>query len=437
MHKLLLCTLIVLAAAVPSPATAQLASTEQELVTFIDRHHPPALDLLERVVNINSGTMNFEGVRAVGDVFEAEYEEMGFETRWVDGTPFGRAGHLIAEWHPDGPERLHVLLIGHLDTVFEPDSPFQEYVLIDEHHARGPGTTDMKGGNVIMLQALAALKSVGTLDSLRVTVVLIGDEEKSGRPLSLARADLVEAAKAADVALGFEDGDGDPTTAVVTRRGASRWQLVTSGTPSHSSQVFTDEVGAGAAFEAARILNAFYERLSDEKYLTFNPGIIVGGTDVGFDPEQARGEAFGKDNVVAREVNVSGDLRAVSPEQLEAARKKMQEIVADNLPGTSAEISFLDGYPPMAPTDGNRRLLRLYDAVSRDLGLGPVDPVDPRDAGAADITFAAQHVEMAMDGIGLMGTGGHTLEETADLRTLPSQTKRAALLLYRLARQHD
>ena len=112
----------------------------------------------------------------------------------------------------------------------------------------------------------------------------------------------------------------------------------------------------------------------------------------------------------------------------------MQAIVAEHLPHTSAEITFRSSYPPLAPSEGNRRLLGLYDRVSRDLGFGPVTPVDPMRAGAADVSFTAGHVEMAIDGLGLMGDGGHTVEETADLRTLPKQTKRAALLLYRLSR---
>jgi glutamate carboxypeptidase len=110
----------------------------------------------------------------------------------------------------------------------------------------------------------------------------------------------------------------------------------------------------------------------------------------------------------------------------------MEAIAQRSLPGTSAEITFTEGYPPLAPTDGNRRLLSMYDRASRDLGFGRVTAVDPGKAGAADISFTAGRVAMALDGLGLMGEGGHTVEETADLSTLPSQTKRAAILMYRL-----
>lgn len=405
-------------------------SFRDKLDAFLADHLAEAESLVERTVNINSGTMNFAGVRAVADLLEPEFAALGFDTDWIDGAAFDRAGHLVASRAGGEPR---VLLIGHLDTVFELASPFQRYERIGPDRARGPGAIDMKGGNVVMLYALRALAETGVLDALSFRVVITGDEERRGKPLDVATRALTEAAAWADIALGFEDGDGDPTTAVTARRGASGWSLSVSGRPAHSSQVFREEIGYGAIYELARILDRFRTALADQPNLTFNPGLVVGGTEAEIDISSARGEAFGKNNVIAERARAEGDLRAVSREQLAMARQTMREIVADSLPQTQATISFEDGYPPMAPTPGNRRLLEMYDQASRDLGYGPVTAVDPRRAGAADISFAAQHVEMALDGIGLMGKGGHTVEETADLATLPMQIKRAALLLYRLA----
>jgi glutamate carboxypeptidase len=325
-----------------------------------------------------------------------------------------------------------VLLIGHLDTVFEKDSPFQRYEPITDSTARGPGICDMKGGDVIMLLALRALKEAGALDRLSVTAVLTGDEEKAGAPLDLARADLIAAAKQADVAIGFEDGDGDPRHAVISRRGTSSWVLRVSGTAAHSSQIFRTDIGSGAVYEAARILGAFKDSLTIEPYLTVNPGAIVGGTTVTLDPESSRGTAFGKTNVIAESTLVAGDLRTLSLEQRESAKAIMIRIVAASPPHAAAEITFTDGYPPLAPSDGNRRLLAMYDRASRDLGVGPVETVDPARAGAADVSFTEGHVDMAIDGIGMRGDFGHTVQETADLRWLPWQAKRAALMLARL-----
>jgi glutamate carboxypeptidase len=412
-------------------AQENLNADERRIVAFVDQSNGEALALLERVVNINSGTQNFAGVRDVGKVFQQEFDALGFKTRWVDGAPFKRAGHLVAEHPAPGPK---LLLIGHLDTVFEADSPFQKMQPIDERSARGPGIIDMKGGDVIIVQAMKALQSIGALKTMNIVVVMTGDEEDAGDPVSLARADLIAAAKGAAAAIGFEDGPGDPKTAVISRRGTTSWTLTVTGQPAHSSQIFRQDIGPGAIFEAARILDAFREQLAGEPHLTFNPGTIVGGTTVEHDAVQARGTAFGKTNVIAEHAIVNGDMRTLSPEQLAKAKEKMTAIVKTSLPHTRATIAFEDGYPPLAPTDGNRKLLAMYDQSSRDVGAGPVAAVDPDRAGAADVSFVATQVPMIIDGIGLMGRDDHTVKETADLGTLPSQTKRAAVFLLRLAK---
>ncbi len=424
-----LLSILSLAVAAP-PVLAQDDAVEARIVAAVDANADAAIDLLERTVNINSGTMNLEGVREVGDVLRAEFDALGFETEWIDGAAFERAGHLVAR-HPGSGEGPHLLLIGHLDTVFEPGSPFQTFQRNGDR-ATGPGVVDMKGGDVVIVHALRALREAGVLDDLAVTVVMTGDEERSGDPLDAARAALIEAAVEADVAVAFENGDSNPATAVSSRRGSTGWRVDVTGTPAHSSQLFQPGVGYGAIYEAARILTGFHEALAEEENLTFNPGVILGGTEVAYDAFRAEGTAFGKSNVVAETALVTGDLRAISPEQLERARARMAEVAADNLPGTSAVLTFDDGYPPLAPTEGNRQLLEVFDEVSRDLGFGPVTPVDPRNAGAADVSFTAGHVDMAIDGLGPGGGNDHTVDEWIDLPTLAMQTKRAAVLLYRL-----
>jgi glutamate carboxypeptidase len=423
--------LAALAAAVLSPASpvrslaaqsAPLSKTEHAIVQSVDAHNQDALALLVQLVDINSGTTNHAGVRHVADILAARFDSLGFTTKWVDGAAFHRAGHLVAEHPGPGPK---ILIIGHLDTVFDPDSPFQKFVRLDDSTARGPGVIDMKGGDVIALYALRALKDAGALDSMHVVVVYDGDEED-------ARATLIDAAHGAAAALGFEDGAGDPRTAVISRRGDISWTLTTTGRTAHSSQIFSKEYGAGAVYEAARVLDQFYRQLSTQQYLTFNPGVVVGGTAVSLDSTQSAGTAAGKTNVVSDTMVVAGDLRALSPAQLAGAQRAMQAIVRQSLPQTTARLVFADGYPPMAPTAGNKRLLAMYDRASRDLGLGPVVAVDPSRAGAADVSFVANEVPMAIDALGLSGHDDHSPQETADLRKLPSQTKRAAILMYRL-----
>ena len=411
---------------------AQVSKTEKKIIAAVDAHHQEALRLLEEVVNINSGSMNFEGVKKVGMIFKTKLDALGFQTKWVDGKAWGRSGHLVAEHKGKGKT---MLLIGHLDTVFELTSPFQSFKMINDSTMSGPGVGDMKGGDVVIVQAMQALKEAGVLKDMNIIIVMTGDEELSGRPLSLARKDLIDAAKAADIAIGFEDGDGNPKTAVVARRSSSGWELKVEGVPAHSSQIFTKEIGAGAIYEAARIINGFYQALSGEENLTFNPGMILGGTSLEHEQEMDGGSAYGKSNIVAKHAVVTGDIRAISPEQLKKTQDVMREIVSKHRPQTKAEISFGEGYPPLAPVSGNYELLGYYNKVSNDLGFGNVTAVNPRDAGAADISFTAPFVEMAMDGLGPGSAGGHTVNETADPRTISMQAKRAAVLMYRLSQE--
>jgi glutamate carboxypeptidase len=406
------------------------SSTERTIVTAVDAGTADAVSLLEKAVNINSGTHNFPGVRAVGALFRRELDQLGFKTTWVDGTPFKRAGHLVAEHQGKG---RRMLLIGHLDTVFEKDSPFQTFQKVDDRTAKGPGIIDMKGGDVIIIAALKALKAAGVLDDMNLIVVMTGDEEDSGEPQTLARAALVDAAQGAEYALGFEDGPADPKFAVTARRGTSSWKLSVTAKTGHSSQIFRSDIGYGANYELARILDGFRRRLAGQPHLTFNPSLVLGGTTLDVDDVLSRGSASGKTNVIAERAMAIGDLRTLSKEQLQQARETMKSVVAAMpLAQTKATLTFEDGYPSMPPTPGNARVLAEYDRASRELGSGAVTAVSPDRAGAADVSFVAAYVKNILDGIGLMGRDDHSPAETADLTTLPSQTKRAAILMHRL-----
>ena len=156
------------ALAFTGPASAAgLSAAERRMVAAVDASQDTQLALLEQLVAINSGTMNFAGVRAVGQRLEPEFRALGFEVRWSPMAEAGRSGHLIATHTGSGKGR-RMLLIGHLDTVFEPDSPFKGYVR-SGNTVTGPGVNDMKGGIVIMLGALQAMKAAGTLKDADIT----------------------------------------------------------------------------------------------------------------------------------------------------------------------------------------------------------------------------------------------------------------------------
>src|SRR5579859_58736 len=328
-----------------STTHAHLTAPKKKAIDYIDRHMTDAMQLLINSVNINSGTLNIAGVRKVGELYAAELRKLGFTVEWVsEPDSLHRAGHLVAT-HP-GKKGKKLFLIGHLDTVFEPDMPAGPYTLLSDSAATGQGVNDMKGGDVVMITALQALEAAGQLKDMNIIAYFTGDEERSGSPHSVARKDFIERAKTCDIALAFESAMGLNTVAAA-RRGGSGWTLDVTAKTGHSATVFTDSAGYGAIYEAARILNTFREQLSTEKYLTFNPGLIVGGSSVTLDPQDARAEALGKTNIISPTAHVTGDLRFLTEAQKEAAREKMRTIVANSLPGTHATIRFSDILPAM------------------------------------------------------------------------------------------
>jgi glutamate carboxypeptidase len=298
----------------------------------------------------------------------------------------------------------------------------------EDERGFGSGASDMKGGDVVIVEALRALAEAGLLAGRQVIVVLTGDEENPGEPHAVSRAALLAAASESDIALAFEGSV--PGMAVVGRRGIASWRLETAGSTGHSSRIFGPARGDGAIFEMARILTAFRTELP-EPDLTFNPSVVVGGSVAELPEGSSAGSASGKHNVVPAQAIVEGDLRFLTAEQRQRVEEKMRAILAQPSPQTLATIRFLDGMPSMAPSDGNRALLALLDRASRDLGTGPYAEHDPNERGAGDISFVA-HLLPGLDGLGALGEQEHAPGEFIDLSELPRLIQRAALLVHRL-----
>ena len=424
-------------------AITTLSKEEQKVMDYIDANMPRAIALLKESVDINSGTLNIEGVKKVGAIFAREFEQANFKTKWVPmPDSLRRAGHLVASIGFNADQNAaaktktkkgkKLFLIGHLDTVFEPDMPANPFTMINDSTATGQGVTDMKGGDVIMIIALQALQAQGLLKDANIIAYLTGDEEHAGYPREVSRGDFIESAKQTEIALAFEGANGLNSVATA-RRGASGWLLNVKAKTGHSSGVFTPYAGYGAIYEAARIVNEFRVQLSTEKYLTFNPGVFIGGSEMNYDETKATGTAIGKTNIISPAVTVTGDLRFLTEEQKINARKKMQAIVDNSLAGTKATIDFQDGIPSMAPTEGNNKVLEVISGVTQAMGVGPTIAGDPGSRGAGDISYIAAYVD-CIDGLGSSGRGAHAPGETINLKELPYLIKRAALTIYRLSR---
>ncbi|WP_432769300.1 MAG: M20 family metallopeptidase [Sphingopyxis sp.] len=424
--------LVALQLAFSPAAAAKLSPAETEMAKTVATEQDRSIALLEKLVNQNSGSLNLDGVEKVAAMMRAELEPLGFTVTWKPMRETGRAGHLIAT-HAGKSDTKKLLLIAHLDTVFEPDSPFQRFERIGDK-AKGPGVGDDKGGMVVVVAALRAMHRAGTLKDANIEFHMTGDEEDTGDPLSVARADLIEAGKAADVALGFEGliRDGGADMSSIARRSSESWQVTATGKTGHSSGIFSADAGDGAIYELARIIHRFRTELP-EPNLTFNVGLVAGGEQVTLDEGKIRASANGKTNIIAASAIARGDLRTLSADQAARVKAKMAAIVADHASGTDATLAFdPGGYPAMAPTDGNRALLTRLNAINRDLGLAEMAALDPLKRGAADISFVAPHVD-SLAGLGAYSTGDHGPEETVDLPSIARQATRAAILMSRLA----
>jgi glutamate carboxypeptidase len=433
-----------LAKAQSPAATPSLSPVEQKIASTIDAHVAADEALLEQIVDINSGTMHFAGVEAVKDILVPKFESLGFKVRWVPmQAATARAGDLVAE-HPcpqgEGKCGKRLLLIGHMDTVFEPSSSFQKYSIVpgtEGKIATGPGTSDMKGGLVVMLAALRALHDTGALEKTEIRIVLSGDEERTGSPVEIARKDMIDAARQSDVALEFEPSvrlNGQDTVSL-GRRSSTTWHIEASGLSGHSSQIFGDRLGYGAIYEMARILDAFRRELPEEG-LTFSPGLILGGATAQGNADSTGGSATGKANVIAPAALATGDIRTLNNDQTLRVESKMRAIVAAHLPKTDAKITFDEGYPAMAVTPAGKQLFGEWNSISMALGLGPVLEGGPMTRGAGDIAFVAPYVA-GLVGVGMIGEGAHAEGEKAYLDSLAPQAKRNAILMERLSRERS
>jgi glutamate carboxypeptidase len=412
------------------PAFGQLSAPEQTMIATADKENAASVAFLEQLVNVNSGTMNPDGVHKIADMLTPRFRALGFQVRWVPMDEVHRAGHLIAE-HP-APHGKRMLLIGHLDTVFEKDSPFQTWVR-NGGRGVGPGSSDIKGGDMVMLTALDAMQAAGVLQNASITVILTGDEERVGQPVSISRRDMVELAKQSDVALDFEGGSSQKGVdyGSTSRRSAIIWTLKATGATGHSSGIFNPSVGYGAVYELSRIIDTFRLQLP-EPGLTFNVGYVVGGSEATVDASQTSGTFAGKSNVIPPIAYASGDIRTISDEQTERVEAAMNRIVGQHLAKTDASIQFQEGYPAMAATPGNRAILGILNQVNKDAGFPHMEELDATQRGAGDISFIAKYVD-CLAGLGAMGGNGHREGEFIDLDRQSTQVKRAALLMYRLS----
>lgn len=397
---------------------------EQELVAWLDGQESNMLDMLERLTNINSGSLNKAGVDEIAAIFSRELRELGFSISTLPGDVIEMpscpgsdytidvADHVLAT-RPGNSARL--LLMGHLDTVFPPDSPFQDFRR-EGDTMYGPGVADMKGGLVVMLYALKALHEFGALDGIDLSVLLNSDEEMGS--LS-SRKYLEDQAAQHDWGLVYESSGTNNLTR--TRKGLGQARFVVHGKASHAGGAH--EQGRSAIKELAYKIVEIENMTDYETGVTVNVGIVSGG--------EAR-------NTIAPCAEALIDLRYPQPQQGLDAVAQFENIFGQvySYPVDSGEIttdSWVNLHrPPKIPTDESDYLMDKAIAIGRLLGqeLGVTDS-----GGGTDGSLTQAVGLPTQDSLGVAGTGAHSNREDARVSSLVERAKLSAVLIQRLARE--
>lgn len=409
-----------LLAAAASPARAQLAAAERQIAAAVRGNAAAMREQLARWVAIDSGSRNAQGIARMLDAVAAELAVLGFSVERIDGRrveseAFGslETGPLLRARRagPEGSPRL--LLVGHVDTVFEPGNGLSELGPESDGRARGPGAADMKGGLVVMLRALAALRASGDLSRARWTAVVNSDEELG----SLGSRPMIEAeARAAD--LGFVFESAEPGGAMIrSRRGIGQFELEVEGVAAHSGSAHHE--GRSAIVELAHQVIAL-EALTDYAAgVTVNVGVIEGGS---------------KRNVVPRSARAWIDVRFDDLQAGEALRGKLLALARQpHVPGTRVRIRGALHRPPKPATPRGDALLARHARVARDLGIASPEPIHA--GGGTDGSLMAGVGLVALDSMGVRGGDTHTDAEFVVLESLPERAALAAILWRRLIRE--
>ena len=362
------------------------------------------LDLLKKYVNMPSGSRDREDVARVAEAFSRDFADLGFRTELIPGRECGPV--MKAEI---GTGSLCLMLMGHMDTVFPHDMAVP-YTDLGNGKALGSGIMDMKGGNVVMLHALVRALPRLDLSRVRLCAVLNPDEEL-GSPES--RGVILDTARRSFAALSFEPCS-DSYRLTCARKAVSSVHITCEGIAGHAGNQYKTSASAIQALCAH--ITALYSLRDDSRDISFNAGLISGGT---------------AENVVAPLAKAECEFRYFNPDYREELMRRIREITAvERVPGVKTSIQFIDSQPAVDLTEKSRRLLDLALRVSEEQGQ---PRHHKRVGGAGDIAFAAQAGIGVLDGLGLAGGGMHTTEEYALLESLPKQIDFAAEMIVRTA----
>lgn len=381
-------------------------TTPDALKGWLAERELEMISLLEKLVNIDSGSFDKAGVDEVADALREFFQEQGIATETIPIETHGDALRATVP-APGASGNRPILLMGHRDTVFPKGEPERRPFTIKDGVAYGPGVADMKAGLVMNAFILTAFAKLGGAPAPLVGL-FTGDEE-IGSPTSRPHIEN-EARNARAV---FNSEPGRPTGNIVTaRKGGVFFECEVHGKAAHSGANFQD--GVSAIEELARKIQAFHALTDLEKGQTVNVGLIGGGQSV---------------NTVAPLATCGIDLRYVDPEDRDEIVGKILEVGETcSVEGASSSISIKGEFRPMKPSVEAGELFDAYAANAGDAGLSIKGEFS---GGCADSGFAAAVGAPTLCGVGPVGGKAHTPEEYLELSTMVPRAQAIALTILR------
>lgn len=368
------------------------AEPHKQIQADSEQYKADALKLLERLVNIDSGSGYEPGLTQVRDIAVDELKQLGFSIQLVPDAA-AHNSHVVATLKGTG--KAKILLMAHMDTVFKEGSAAARPFHIKDGRAYGPGVMDDKGGIVAGIYALKVLKNQGFKDYAQITFLLDASEETGTDGAS----ELIRnTAKGHDVTLNLEPGrpaDG----LVVWRKGSATAVVEVKGKAAHAG--VAPELGRNAAMEAAHQILQLGKLGDAEKKTTINFTVINSGDRVNVIPDQATAKA---------------DVRAALPEEFDRIEKDLARVSANKLiPETEVTTSLHRGLPPMPQTPESDKLVAIAQGIYGELGR---KLTVEGSGGAADASLSAGVGTPTLDGFGIVGGNIHTPEEYAEVESV-------------------
>jgi glutamate carboxypeptidase len=336
---------------------------------------------LKRLVDLNSYTKNKLGVDENGKIFKIWMEDIGFTCFIHKRKETGNHLHFKSTSHIG----KKILLLGHLDTVFPPMS--FEHFHEDDEWIYGPGVCDMKGGNMIALEALRNIhKEFGKIKN--IDMLLVSDEETGSddsKELTLSLA------KDYDYCLVYEAA-GKNDEVVTGRKGVGTFFIDIKGKAAHAGNEYTN--GINANLEAAYKLIELTKLTDLDKETTVNVGKIEGGIGA---------------NTISPHAKLIVELRYTSTYERDRVLNSFENIVKKTfVKGRKSTLSGGIQRDVMAPNQKQREFLKkIKDVCGISLST-------EQRGGVSDANHMASQGVVTLDGFGPFGDGDHTIHERAN-----------------------